>query len=225
MSGSTGSGEPARSAVSAETWAPVSDALLRGLVHAANNRIAAMGGILQLQEMGLSTAEEGIHSVRVEFAKLRTLIERFRELSSKRGEAKGAAVMGDALQGAALMLAHHSAARQWKLTIMEAPSDVEPVLLWPSDPLRFAVLLLLAAGGPGPGAELMVTTLQHGASVEVSVIAPMPVATVLARPEFMGLQQAAVAEGGTLTATGINENASVMVTLALPGISSVRRPE
>jgi hypothetical protein len=224
MSGSTGSGEPARSAVSAETWAPVSDALLRGLVHAANNRIAAMGGILQLQEMGLSTAEEGIESVRDEFAKLRTLMVRFRELSSKRGEAKGAAVMGDALQGAALMLAQHSAARQWKLTIMEAPSDVEPVLLWPSDPLRFAVLLLLAAGGPGLGAELMVTTLQNGASVEVSVIAPMPVATVLARPEFVGLQQAAVAEGGSLTATGMNEKASVTVTLALPGISSAGRP-
>ena len=70
----------------------------------------------------------------------------------------------------------------------------------------------------------MVTTLQNGASVEVSVIAPMPVATVLARPEFVGLQQAAVVEGGSLTATGINENASVMVTLALPGISSASRP-
>ncbi len=220
MSGSTGNG---RSAVSAEVWAPVSDALLHGLVHTAHNRIAALGGILQLQELDLATPKEGIQSVRDEFAKLRTLMERFRDLSTKRGEAKGAAVMGDALKAAALMLAQHGVARQWKLNITEAPSDVEPVLLWPSDPLRFAVLLLLAAGGPGPGAELMVTTLQNGASVEVTVISPMPVAEVLARPEFIGLQQAAAAEGGSLTAVGINENASVMVTLALPGLSSVSR--
>lgn len=217
------SGIPKWTSLSAEVWAPVGDALLHGLVHTANNRIAALGGILQLQELELATPTEGIESVREEFAKLRTLMERFRDIGSKRGEAKVAAVMADALNGAALLLAQHASARQWKLNITEVGSDVEPVLLWPSDPLRFACLLVLAAGGPGQGAELVVTTLQMGPMVEVTVVSPMPAAEVMARPEFLGLQAAAALEGGSLTAEAINENASVMVTLALPGLVAAGR--
>ena len=212
-----------RTSLSAEAWAPVGDALLHGLVHTANNRIAALGGILQLQELDLATPTEGIQSVRDEFAKLRTLMERFRDVSSKRGDAKVAAVMADALKGAALLMAQHATARQWKLTISEAGTDVEPVLLWPSDPLRFACLLLLAAGGPGQGAALEVTTLQMGPMVEVTVVSPMSAAEVMVRPEFVGLQAAAELEGGSLSAMPINENASVAVTLALPGLSLAGR--
>lgn len=222
VSGSA-SGQHQRTSLSAEVWAPVGDALLHGLVHTANNRIAALGGILQLQELELATPTEGIQSVREEFAKLRTLMERFRDISSKRGEAKVAAVMADALKGAALLLAQHASARQWKLNIGEAGTDVEPVLLWPSDPLRFACVLLLAAGGPGLGAELSVTTLQNGPMVEVTVVSPMPAAEVVMRPEFIGLQAAAALEGGSLTAVALNENASVAVTLALPGLSLAGR--
>lgn len=217
------SGKGLQSSLSAEAWAPVGDALLHGLVHTANNRIAALGGILQLQELDLATPTEGIQAVRDEFAKLRTLMERFRDISSRRGEAKVAAVMADALKGAALLMAQHASGRQWKLQIMEAGTDVEPVLLWPSDPLRFACLLLLAAGGPGHGAELVVTTLQMGGMVEVTVVSPMPAAEVMARPEFVGLQAAAVLEGGSLSAEAINNNASVAVTLALPGLSVASR--
>jgi hypothetical protein len=219
---STG-GKQLRSSLSAEAWAPVGDALLHGLVHTANNRIAALGGILQLQELELATPNEGIESVREEFAKLRTLMERFRDISSKRGDTKVAAVMAEALKGAALLMAQHGTARQWKLTITEAASDVEPVLLWPTDPLRFACLLLLAAGGPEQGAELLVATLQNGPMVEVTVVSPMNAAEVMARPEFLGLQAAAALEGGSLSAVAINQNASVSVTLALPGITVAGR--
>jgi hypothetical protein len=217
------SGKQVRSSLSAEAWAPVGDALLHGLIHTANNRIAALGGILQLQELELATPEEGIQSVRDEFAKLRQLMERFRDISSKRGEAKVAGVMADALKEAALLMAQHATARQWKLNVTEAGSDVEPVLLWPSDPLRFACMLLLAAGGPGLGAEVLAATLQNGTMVEVTVVSPMPAAEVMARPEFVGLQAAAVLEGGSLSAVAINENASVAVTLALPGLSAAGR--
>jgi hypothetical protein len=120
-------------------------------------------------------------------------------------------------------MAQHSTARQWKLNITEAGSDVEAVLLWPSDPLRFACLLLLAAGGPGQGAEVLVATLQNGPMVEVTVVSQMPAAEVMARPEFVGLQAAAALEGGSLSAVAINENASVAVTLALPGLSLAGR--
>jgi hypothetical protein len=217
------SGKQLRTSLSADAWAPVGDALLHGLVHTANNRIAALGGILQLQELELATQDEGIQSVREEFAKLRTLMERFRDISSKRGAAKVAAVMADALNGAALLMAQHATARQWKLNITEAGSDVEPVLLWPSDPLRFACMLLLAAGGPGQGAEVLVATLQNGPMVEVTVVSPVSAAEVMARPEFIGLQAAAALEGGSLSAVAINENASVAVTLALPGLSLAGR--
>lgn len=220
---SSTSGKQLRSSLSAECWAPVGDALLHGLVHTANNRIAALGGILQLQELELATPDEGIQSVREEFAKLRTLMERFRDISSKRGDTKVGAVMADALNGAALLMAQHATARQWKLNIAEAGGDVEPVVLWPSDPLRFACLLLLAAGGPDQGSELLVATLQNGPMVEVTVVSPMRAADVMARPEFIGLQAAATLEGGSLSAVAINQNASVSVTLALPGISLAGR--
>lgn len=212
-----------RSSVSAEVWAPVGDALLHGVVHAANNRIAALGGILQLQEMELATPQEGMQSVRDEFAKLRTLMERFRDLGSKRGEKKEATVIADALKGASLLLAQHSTARQWKLSITEAAPDVEPVLLWATDPLRFACLFILASGGPDIGSELLITTLQNGEMVEVTAVSPMNLAAVMKRSEFVGLQQAATAEGGSLTAEPINDNASVMVTLALPGLSKATK--
>jgi hypothetical protein len=97
------------------------------------------------------------------------------------------------------------------------------VLLWPTDPLRFACLLLLAAGGPEQGAELLVATLQNGPMVEVTVVSPMNAAEVMARPEFLGLQAAAALEGGSLSAVAINQNASVSVTLALPGITVAGR--
>ncbi len=216
---SSASSGPIRSSVSADVWAPVVDALLHGVVHAANNRTAALGGILQLQELELATPKEGIQSVRDEFVKLRALMERFRDLGSKRGDKKEASVIGDALESAALLLAQHATARQWILTIMEAAPDVEPVLLWRSDPLRFACLLILASGGPGVGAELLIATLQNGAMVEVTVVSPMSARAVMGRPEFAGLQAAAALEGGSLTAVPINENASVAVTLALPGLS------
>lgn len=220
---SNASSKPVRSSVSAEVWEPVGDALLHGLVHTANNRIAALGGILQLQELDLATPTEGIQQVRDEFAKLRTLMERFRDISSKRGDAKVATVLSEALKGAALLMAQHATARQWKLTIAEAASDVEPVLLWPTDAMRFACLLLLAAGGPGANAEILVATLQNGAMVEVTVVSPMSAAEVVLRPEFVGLQAAAALEGGSLSAVAINENASVSVTLALPGVSAAGR--
>jgi len=223
MVNGSASGIPRRTSLSAEVWEPVGDALLHGLVHTANNRIAALGGILQLQELELATPTEGIDSVREEFAKLRSLMERFRDVGSKRGDEKVPAVMAGALKGAALLMAQHATARQWKVTIAEAGTDVEPVLLWPSDPLRFACLLLLAAGGPGQGAALEVTTLQLGPMVEVTVVSPMSAAEVVVRPEFVGLQVAAELEGGSLSALAINKNASVAVTLALPGISLAGR--
>lgn len=218
---SSTSERPVRSSLSVEVWAPVGDALLHGLVHTANNRIAALGGILQLQELDLATPTEGIQQVRDEFAKLRKLMERFRDITSKRGDAKVASVMAEGLGAAALLMAQHAAARQWKLTITEAASDVEPVLLWPSDLIRFSCVLLLAAGGPG--AEILVATLQNGAMVEVTVVSPMPAAEVMLRPEFVGLQAAAALEGGSLSAVAINANTSVAVTLVLPGVSAAGR--
>lgn len=220
---SSTSERPVRSSLSVEVWAPVGDALLHGLVHTANNRIAALGGILQLQELDLATPTEGIQQVRDEFAKLRTLMERFRDITSKRGDAKVASVMAEGLGAAALLMAQHATARQWKLTITEAASDVEPVLLWPSDLIRFSCVLLLAAGGPGPGAEILVATLQNGAMVEVTVVSPMPATEVMLRPEFVGLQAAAALEGGSLSAVAINANTSVAVTLVLPGVSAAGR--
>ena len=207
-----------QSSVSAETWAPVQDALLNGVVPAANNRVAALGGILQLQELEIATPQEGIKSVRDEFAMLRTLMERFRELRAKRGERKEPARLTEALRGASLLLAQHAEARQWTLKIAEEPRDVEPVLLWPSDPMRFAVLLVLAGGPEESGGAVEMITLQNGPVVELTLLSPVSAAVVELRPECIGLRAAAVLEGGTLTA--VSTPAGVAMTLGLPGLSA-----
>lgn len=212
------SGDTGRSSVSAEAWMPVHDALLHSVVHAANNRVAALGGIIQLQDLELATPPEGIRAMREEFQRMRTLMERFRELTLQRGEKKEAVRFTDALRRAEPLLALHTSTRSWKLTIADEPADVAPVLLWPSDPLRFACLLVIAAAsGETPG-EIYIGTLRNGAMTEVTVVAGSPLATVEARAEYVALREAVEREGGRLVATATNAGASVELTLALPSI-------
>ena len=212
------SGGSGRSSVSADAWIPVDDALLHSVVHAANNRVAALGGIVQLQDLELATPAEGIRAMREEFQRMRTLMERFRDLTLRRGDKKEALRFTDALRRAEPLLALHTATRSWKLTIADEPSDVGPVLLWPSDPLRFVCLLVIAAtSGETPG-EVYIGTLRNGTMTEVTVVAGSPLATVEARAEFIALREAVEREGGQLSATATNAGASVEITLALPSV-------
>lgn len=211
-----------RSSVAADDWALMHDELLAGVVHACNNRVAALGALCELQEAGLSTAQEGLLALRSEVGKLRGMMELLRALMLKTGAKKEPSRFGDALQGASALLAHHISARQWTITIADEPTETEPVLLWPSDALRFAVLLLMAAGGRAPSGELRVTVMPSGADVEISVLATGAAAEVEARAEYVALQRAAALEGGGLRCRPYVDKTSVKVTLSLPGLTKAR---
>lgn len=211
---------PMHSAVRAEDWLPVQDEMLQGLVHSCNNRVAALSGLMQLQEHGLAEPQEGIVAVTEEVKRLRTLLDLFRAICGRRGEQREARRLEDALQTAMSVLAHHHGARRWDLRMSESV-QAEPVLLWPSDALRLPVLLLLAAGAGTPeGGIVEAAVTSVGAESVVTVTGGGSEPGVRARPEFAALQHAVTAEGGSLgCAPGMTE-ASVTVTLALPVLGS-----
>ncbi len=211
-----------RSAVAAHDWAPVHDELLAGVVHACNNRVAALGALCELQEAGLSTEQEGLLALRTEVGKLRAMMELLRALMLKTGAKKEPSRFGDAVAGAASLLTHHMVARQWTISVADEPTETEPVLMWPSDPLRFAVLLLLAAGGQAPSGELRVTVMPTGTDVEISVLAKGSAAEVEARAEYLALRRAAEQERGGVRCRPYVDKTSVKVTLTLPGLTKAR---
>lgn len=137
-------GQGSHSTFEAAEWMPVGESLMQGLVHACNNRVAALSGISQLYDADLSTGDEGMRSLAGEIEKLRSLMSLFRLVLSGRPERREPARMGEAMQAAVSVLAYHLDARQSKLEAPAESGDVEPVLLWPGDSLRFAVLAYLA---------------------------------------------------------------------------------
>jgi hypothetical protein len=212
------------SSVSAEEWAPVHDALLQGVVHACNNRVAALGGIVQLQEHALATPQEGLASLKNEVPRLRAMMELFRSLMARRGDKREPARLSECVRSAAALLAHHPVARQWTVRVNDEPADAEPVLLWPTDQVRFAILLLLSAGGDAPSGELRVSVLKSGKRTSVSVVATGSATAAAASAEFVALKRAAEREGGTLEVAAYGGVGGVQVTLTLLGLTASAAP-
>lgn len=202
----------------AAEWMPVEESLLQGLVHACNNRVAALSGISQLYEAELSTGDEGMRALAGEIEKLRGLMSLFRLVLSGRPERREPARMGEAMQAAVSVLAHHLDARQAKLEAPAESGDVEPVLLWPGDSLRFAVLAYLAMtpdAGKGP---VVGAIARVGDETVFSVSATGTAERVRAQDAFRVLQAAAQREGGSAQC-GVSIDGEVILTCSLPGIS------
>ncbi|MBX3174288.1 MAG: HAMP domain-containing histidine kinase [Gemmatimonadaceae bacterium] len=209
---------PLQSAVRAEDWANVHDELLHGLVHTANNRIAALGGIVQLQENDLMEADEALTQLRDEVARLRALMLKFRAMTVRRAPSREPVRLGDVLQGTVDVLAHHAVARNWTITLTEEAGDVPPVNLWAADHLRFGVLLLLAAGAGTAKGEYFVTFAAPAASAEVTVTAQNSAEVISASAEFEALSRAATSEGGALRCERVSDTHADLV-LSLPGLA------
>lgn len=209
---------PVHSDVRVEDWAPVQDQLLQGLLHSCNNRLAALAGVMQLQEHGLAEPAEGIAAVGGEVKRMRELMEVFRLLTPKRGKAKEAIRLDEALRAAQGLLKHHHGARRWALELSEV-QRADPVLLWPADALRIPVLLWLAgAAGTPDGQRVEASVVSLGKDTVVSVQGAGSEADVRARTEFAALQHVANSVGGALGCTAGTEKASVTLTLALPAL-------
>lgn len=207
-----------RSAFSAAQWHPVYEALVQGLVHACNNRVAALSGIAQLYEAQLSTSDEGMQQLAGEVERLRQLMGSFRLAVSSGGTRREPARMCEALRAAASLLAYHLEARQAQYTAPEDSPDVEPVYLLTGDPLRFALLAYLAAAaGAGKGAGVTASVARMLDETLVTVTAPGREAELRERPEYVALAEAAERECGSLRCAAGPEG-SVLLMLALPGL-------
>lgn len=207
-----------RSAFEASEWTPVQGSLLQGLVHACNNRVAALSGISQLYEAQLSSGDEGMQQLSAEVEKLRALMGLFRSVLSGRAARRDPARMGEALQTAAALLAYHLEARH---THFEAPpesGEVEPVLLWPGDALRFALMAYLAASVGAGKAGVQGAIARVGEETVVSITSPGAVDAVTSSGEFAALQAAAARAGGSALC-GATLGEHVVLTLALPGLT------
>lgn len=207
-----------RSAVAPEQWLPVYEALMQGLVHACNNRVAALSGITQLHEAQLSTSDEGMQQLAGEVERFRQLMGMFRMATSPRGTRREPARMGEALRGAVSLLTYHLDARQAQFTAPEDAPDVEPVYLLTGDALRFSLLAYLAAAaGAGKGGGVTAAVARVADETVVTVTAPGQEAELRARPEYAALADAAAREGGSLRSTSGPEG-SVLLMLSLPGL-------
>lgn len=207
-----------QSAVSPARWLPVHEALVQGLVHACNNRVAALSGISQLHEAQLSTSDEGMQQLSGEVERLRQLMGLFRLVASAGGTRREPARMGEALRAAASLLAYHLDVRQAQFTAPEDSPDVEPVYLLLGDALRFALLgYLAAAAGAGKGGGVTASVARVMDETLVTISAPGREAELRERPEFVALAEAAEREGGSLRATS-GPDGSVLLMLTLPGL-------
>ncbi len=211
-------GRGAHSVFEVSEWAPVQDALMQGLVHACNNRVAALSGISQLYEAQLSTGDEGMQQLSGEVEKLRSLMGLFRSVLAGRAARRDPARMGEALQLAAALLAYHLDARHVHFEAPQESGDVEPVLLWPGDAMRFAVLAYLAASVGAGKATVEGVIARVGDETVVSVSSPGTVDGVRASAEFAALAAAAERAGGSALC-GAAPGEHVVLTLALPGLT------
>lgn len=211
-------GQGARSVFEASEWAPVQEALMQGLVHACNNRVAALGGIRQLYDAQLSTGDEGMQQLSGEVEKLRSLMGLFHSMLLGRVSRRDPARMGEALQSAAALLAHHLDVRQVHFEAPPESGEVEPVLLWPGDAMRFAVLAYLAASVGARKATVAGAIGRVGDETVVSVSSPGTVDGVRASAEFAVLAAAAERAGGSALC-GAGPEGHVVLTLALPGLT------
>lgn len=206
--------------VRVDDWAPVQDQLLQGLLHSCNNRLAALAGVMQLQEHGLAAPAEGIAAVGTELTKMREMMDVFRLLVPRRGKAKEAIRLDEALRTAQRLLRHHHGARRWTLHVAET-GGAEPVLLWPADALRVPVLLWLAsAAGTPEGQRVEASVAAVGRDTVVTVQGAGREDVVRGCAEFAALQRVAEAVGGALGCAPDAQTASVTLTLAVPALSS-----
>jgi hypothetical protein len=200
-------------------WLPVHEALVQGLLHALNNRVAALSGIVQLHEAQLSTAGEGMQQLASEVEKLRGLMQLMRQGVGARSSRREPVRMGEALRAAATLLPYHLEARQVHFTAPDDAMDVEPVYLWNGDAQRLGVLAFLAmARSAGRGGGVTAAVARVLEETVVTVTGPGSVDDLREAPEFVALAEAASREGGTATCAA-GPAGSVLLTLALPGLT------
>jgi len=204
-------------------WLPVLESLVRGTQHSLNNRIAALDGVISLQEMGLASQDESQMRLRAEMERIKQLLHLMRELAPKTTLRREPGRIGDALRVAGDLLSHRADSRQVSFApgLGEEPADAEPVILWPADRLRAMVLLLIAASEAAvPGSILRVTIRGDDHLVRVTVAGAISPTEAETSPVYQALVRfAETEEGSCVCETDASGTASALLTLTLPGMN------
>jgi len=211
---------PVISSVASEDWLPVLESLIEGFNHTLSNRIAALGGISQLLEMGLASRDEGGKSVANEVRLLRDQMELLRGLAASKRNRREPGRPSESLRTASLVLLQHRDARTHKYVIGEEPPSGEPLLLWRADHLRVAILFLLAASESSKE-EVRVHVSFEAPDGKVRITATTPIAadSVRGTLSFGALARFATAEGGECVCAAAPGGATAL-TLELPGLGA-----
>jgi hypothetical protein len=226
MSGSTGEG----SAPAAEgAWLVVSDALLRGVGHAMNNRAAALSAVVQvLASSGPQGPLEG--ALRSETERLQRVVELLRLLPRRWESDPEPVLVGDLVPSALELLALHSDLPETRFA-WEADGSLPPVLVEPS--LLIHVLCLLGTAAAKEAARTGARAVSFRGSsdgdavrVEIVVGEPDPSLADPAAPE--GGEDPAAAEallahaGGELS---VERDGELRMAFRLPTLAAARRRE
>jgi hypothetical protein len=190
-----------------DDWRTISDELLQGLVHALNNRVAALSAFVELAKLG---DEEGdpLTVLPTEIAQLHRVNALFSLLPERKAEAE-ALELRAVLDDAVLLHQHHPRLRgeQVTMTFEGAPGAVRAPR-WAL--VRAMVMLLHAAKRPGQSArgrhEAVLRVRGDDTTVNVHVAtAAAPSADLLALAERCGGQVTRTADELVLTLPSLRE--------------------
>jgi hypothetical protein len=194
-------------------WVELSDALMRGLVHALNNRVTAVSAFLELAALG----DEELTAQRVlpgELARLQQVNMLFRLLLTEEMPAE-AMELGSVLDDALVLHSHHSRLREVRCDVVRE-GDILPIRVPRWALLRLLLLMLECAkqqvgdtDSKTPPAVLHVAGRND--VIELTVFADC-------EPSRYALEMAALC-GATL------EFAEGNVTARLPTLQELRRNE
>ena len=95
-----------RGAGQADDWTTISNELLQGLIHALNNRVAALGALVELARLDPQEAAESLEGLTGELTQLGRVNALFALLPDRRSEAE-ALELPDLLDDALALHAHH----------------------------------------------------------------------------------------------------------------------
>ena len=211
MASGTPTSQPDHSSV-IDDWCTISEELLQGLVHALNNRVAALSASVELAKLG---DEEGdpLAVLPAEIAQLHRVNALFSLLPERKAEAE-ALELRAVLDDAVLLHQHHPRRRgeQVAMTFEGAPGAVRAPR-WAL--VRAMVMLLHAARRPGASAqgrsEAVLCVRGDDTTVSVHVAAAAaPSADLVALAERCG---------GSVTRTDHE------LVLTLPSLRELRRRE
>jgi hypothetical protein len=190
-----------------EDWRTISDELLQGLVHALNNRVAALSAFVELAKLG---DEEGdpLTVLPTEIAQLHRVNALFALLPERKAEAEALelrAVIDDAI----LLHQHHPRLRGEQVAVtFEGVPGVVRAPRWAL--LRALVMLVDAAKRPGESArghaEAALRVLGDDATVSVHVATALsPSADLVALAQRCGGHATRTADAIVLTMPSLGE--------------------